>query len=77
MLGRCRYFVKKEIVRIPFFGWAFWVRPLSSTLHLVQYRLELSVPQAIGMILVSRDWTSDAVLVELVYPANANMVWVP
>lgn len=26
MLGRCRYFVKKEIVRIPFFGWAFWVR---------------------------------------------------
>lgn len=28
MLGRCRYFVKKEIVRLPFFGWAFWVSPL-------------------------------------------------
>jgi len=26
MLGRCRYFVKKEIVKLPFFGWAFWVR---------------------------------------------------
>jgi 1-acyl-sn-glycerol-3-phosphate acyltransferase len=28
MLGRCRYFVKKEVVwQIPFFGWAFWVSP--------------------------------------------------
>ena len=27
MLGRCRYFVKKEIVKLPFFGWAFWVCP--------------------------------------------------
>jgi hypothetical protein len=30
MLGRCRYFVKKEIVKLPFFGWAFWVRSLPS-----------------------------------------------
>jgi hypothetical protein len=30
MLGKCRYFVKKEIVKLPFFGWAFWVRSLSS-----------------------------------------------
>jgi 1-acyl-sn-glycerol-3-phosphate acyltransferase len=28
MLGRCRYFVKKEVVwQIPLFGWAFWVSP--------------------------------------------------
>lgn len=30
MLGRCRYFVKKEIVRLPFFGWAFWVSRIAS-----------------------------------------------
>jgi 1-acyl-sn-glycerol-3-phosphate acyltransferase len=29
MLGRCRYFVKKEIVKLPFFGWAFWVGVLT------------------------------------------------
>jgi 1-acyl-sn-glycerol-3-phosphate acyltransferase len=57
MLGRCRYFVKREIVRIPFFGWAFWVRSLS----LWWYKL---MREAIGMILVSRDWTSDASLIE-------------
>ncbi|WVR09049.1 hypothetical protein IAU60_006109 [Kwoniella sp. DSM 27419] len=43
MLGRCRYFVKREILRLPLFGWAFW---------------------AFGMVLVSRDWTSDSRLLE-------------
>ncbi|ORY28785.1 hypothetical protein BCR39DRAFT_533849 [Naematelia encephala] len=58
MLGRCRYFAKKELVRIPIFGWAFW---------------------AIGMILVSRNWTDDASSIQAAFSRikhNAHDVWI-
>ncbi|WWD21293.1 hypothetical protein CI109_105777 [Kwoniella shandongensis] len=58
MLGKSRYFVKKEIVRIPLFGWAFW---------------------AMGMILVSRDWTSDERLIEKAFAQvkeNKHDCWI-
>ena len=56
MLGRCRYFAKKEIVyTIPIFGFAFW---------------------ALGMILVSRNWTQDHARIEYVpcpsYPSYVD-----
>ncbi|WVQ93203.1 hypothetical protein IAU59_000267 [Kwoniella sp. CBS 9459] len=58
MLGQSRYFVKKEILRIPFFGLAFW---------------------AFGMILISRNWTSDQRLLEQTFSrikANAHKSWI-
>ncbi|CAD6587028.1 MAG: hypothetical protein TREMPRED_004628 [Tremellales sp. Tagirdzhanova-0007] len=59
MLGRCRYFVRKELVwTIPIFGFAFW---------------------AIGMILVSRNWTDDAALIEEAFSRikkNKHDAWI-
>ncbi|WRT69079.1 uncharacterized protein IL334_006062 [Kwoniella shivajii] len=58
MLGSSRYFVKKEILRIPFFGLAFW---------------------SMGMILVSRDWTSDKRTLQdafLRITSNSHPCWI-
>ncbi|WVF65533.1 hypothetical protein IAT40_000261 [Kwoniella sp. CBS 6097] len=58
MLGQSRYFVKKEILRIPFFGLAFW---------------------AFGMILISRNWTSDQRLLEQAFSrikTNGHDSWI-
>lgn len=53
MLGKCRYFAKKDLVwQVPVFGWSMW---------------------AIGMILISRNWTSDAALIEWVTMNRANV----
>ncbi|KAK8844051.1 hypothetical protein IAR55_006845 [Kwoniella newhampshirensis] len=58
MLGKSRYFVKREIMRIPLFGWAFW---------------------AMGMILVSRNWTNDQNLIEKAFgqvKENEHDCWI-
>lgn len=59
MLGRCRYFAKKEIVyTIPIFGFAFW---------------------ALGMILVSRNWTQDHARIEEAFSRvkrNRHATWI-
>ncbi|WWC73087.1 uncharacterized protein I206_107052 [Kwoniella pini CBS 10737] len=58
MMGNSRYFVKREILRIPFFGLAFW---------------------AMGMILVSKNWTNDKRLIERAFSrikANQHPCWI-
>ncbi|EIW67079.1 hypothetical protein TREMEDRAFT_64948 [Tremella mesenterica DSM 1558] len=59
MLGRCRYFVKKQVVwQLPIFGFSFW---------------------AIGMILVSRNWTSDEGLIDQAFSRvkqNKHKTWI-
>ncbi|KAK1922756.1 hypothetical protein DB88DRAFT_496182 [Papiliotrema laurentii] len=59
MLGKCRYFAKKQLVwQVPVFGWSFW---------------------AVGMILVSRAWTSDARLIKEAFARvnkNKHDVWI-
>jgi 1-acyl-sn-glycerol-3-phosphate acyltransferase len=59
MLGRNRYFVKKEIVwQIPLFGWAFWALGSGISARMGRYS------DGLGMILVSRNWTNDASTIE-------------
>ncbi|ORX39351.1 hypothetical protein BD324DRAFT_326897 [Kockovaella imperatae] len=71
MMGRSRFFVKKEIVwQIPLFGISFWAigTPSLSSAELIT-----------GMILVSRNWTNDERLIEDAFARikqNKHNAWI-
>ncbi|KAI9740321.1 MAG: hypothetical protein M1834_004900 [Cirrosporium novae-zelandiae] len=54
MLGRCRYFAKKQLRWVPFLGWGLW---------------------AMGMPLVSREWTKDQKEIERVFWGPKQFGW--
>ena len=54
MLGRCRYFAKRQLKWVPFLGWGLW---------------------AMGMPLVSRDWTSDRREMDRIFHGVLERKW--
>lgn len=54
MLGRCRWFAKKELKWVPFLGWGLW---------------------AMGMPLVSRNWTRDQKEMDKVFAGVVEKKW--
>jgi len=54
MLGRCRWFVKAQLARVPLLGWGLW---------------------AMGMPMVSRDWTHDRAQLSRLFRGPADRGW--
>ncbi|MCJ1414833.1 hypothetical protein MMC32_001162 [Xylographa parallela] len=54
MLGRCRWFAKSQLKKVPFLGWGLW---------------------AMGMPLVTRDWTHDSQEMDRVFRGIKKYNW--
>ncbi|KAK3701316.1 hypothetical protein LTR37_015537 [Vermiconidia calcicola] len=54
MLGKCRWFAKQQLKRVPFLGWGLW---------------------AMGMPLVSRNWSADQKEMDRVFQGVVKRQW--